>query len=108
MESVEKALNNPLLDVDIEGASGALVNVSGGADVTIKECQEIVEGVSSKINNDAKVIWGAQIIKELGDTIRAMLIVTGVKSSQIYGPEKTFTIEKQREIENVLGIDFVG
>ena len=108
IESVEKALNNPLLDVDIEGAAGALVNVSGGSDVTIKECQEIVEGVSSKINADAKVIWGAQIIKELGDTIRAMLIVTGVKSSQIYGPEKTFTIEKQREIENVLGIDFVG
>ncbi len=108
MESVEKALNNPLLDVDIEGATGALVNVSGGSDVTIKECQEIVEGVSSKINPDAKVIWGAQIIKELGDTIRAMLIVTGVKSSQIYGPEKTFTIEKQREIEQVLGIDFVG
>jgi cell division protein FtsZ len=108
IESVEKALNNPLLDVDIEGAAGALVNVSGGSDVTIKECQEIVEGVSTKINADAKVIWGAQIIKELGDTIRAMLIVTGVKSSQIYGPEKTFTIEKQREIEQVLGIDFVG
>ena len=108
MESVEKALNNPLLDVDIEGAAGALINVSGGSDVTIKECQEIVEGVSTKINPDAKVIWGAQIIMELGDTIRAMLIVTGVKSSQIYGPEKTFTIEKQREIEQVLGIDFVG
>jgi cell division protein FtsZ len=107
MEAVEKALNNPLLDVDIEGASGALVNVFGGADVTIRECQEIVEGVSQKINPEARIIWGAQIIKELGDTIRAMLIVTGVKSSQIYGPEKTFTQEKQREIEQVLGIDFV-
>jgi len=108
IESVEKALNNPLLDVDIEGAVGALINVSGGSDITIKECQEIVEGVSTKINPDAKVIWGAQIIKELGDTIRAMLIVTGVKSSQIYGPEKTVTAEKQKEIEKVLGIDFVG
>ena len=107
MEAVEKALNNPLLDVDIEGAAGALVNVFGGADVTIRECQEIVEGVSAKINPDAKIIWGAQIIKELGDTIRAMLIVTGVKSSQIYGPEKTFSDEKQKEIEQVLGIDFV-
>lgn len=107
LEAVEKALNNPLLDVDIEGAIGALVNVSGGADITIKECQEIVEGVSAKINPDAKVIWGAQIIKELGDTIRAMLIVTGVKSSQIYGPDKTFTVERQREIEQVLGVDFV-
>lgn len=108
IESVEKALNNPLLDVDVDGAIGALINVSGGSDITIKECQEIVEGVSTKINQDAKVIWGAQIIKELGDTIRAMLIVTGVKSSQIYGPEKTVTAERQKEIERVLGIDFVG
>ncbi|MBU0953195.1 MAG: cell division protein FtsZ [Nanoarchaeota archaeon] len=109
IESVEKALNNPLLDVDIDGASGALVNVSGGADITIKECQEIVQGVSSKINQDAKIIWGAQIIKELGDTIRAMIIVTGVKSSQLYAsPQKVMVGEKSREIERVLGIDFVG
>lgn len=107
-ESVEKALNNPLLDVDIEGAVGALVNVSGGSDITIRECQEIVEGVSTKINPDAKIIWGAQIVKELGDTIRSMLILTGVKSSQIFGPTKTITQEKQKEIERVLGVDFVG
>ncbi len=108
MESVEKSLNNPLLDVDIDGASGALINVSGGSDITIKECQEIVQAVSGKINENAKIIWGAQIIKELGDTIRSMLIVTGVKSSQIYGPEKTYTTQKQKEIENILGIDFVS
>ena len=108
VESVEKALSNPLLDVEIEDATGALVNVSGGADITIKECQQIVEGVSTKINPDAKIIWGAQIIKDLGDTIRAMLIITGVKSSQIYGPGKTYKVEKQKEIERVLGIDFVG
>ncbi|MBU0530471.1 MAG: cell division protein FtsZ [Candidatus Aenigmatarchaeota archaeon] len=107
IEAVEKALNNPLLEVAIDGATGALVNVSGGSDITIKECQDIVEGVSSQINPNAKIIWGAQIIKELGDTIRAMLIVTGVKSSQIYGPEKTFKLERQKEIERVLGIDFV-
>ena len=108
MEAVEKALNNPLLDVDIEGAAGALVNVFGGADVTIRECQEIVEGVSAKINPDAKIIWGAQIIKELGETVRSMLIITGVKSNQIYGPEKTYTLEKQKEVERILGVDFVG
>ncbi len=107
VEAVEKALTNPLLDVDIEGAKGALVNVSGGADITIRECQEIVEAVSSKLSDDAKIIWGAQIVKELGETVRTMLIVTGVKSSQIYGPEKTFSKEKQKEIEKILGIDFI-
>jgi cell division protein FtsZ len=108
VESVEKSLTNPLLDVAIEGANGALINVSGGEGVTIKECQEIVEGVNAKINPDAKIIWGAQIDKALGDSVRTMLIVTGVKSSQIYGPEQTYTQQKQKEIEKVLGIDFVG
>ncbi len=107
IEAVEKALNNPLLDVDIEGAQGALINVSGGTDITIRECQEIVEAVSSKLSQDAKIIWGAQIMKELGDVVRTMLIVTGVKSSQIYGPQRKYTTEKQKEIEKILGIDFV-
>ncbi len=107
LEAVEKALNNPLLDVDIEGAQGALINVSGGADITIRECQEIVEAVSSKLSQDAKIIWGAQILKDLGDVVRTMLIVTGVKSGQIYGPQKKYTTEKQKEIEKILGIDFV-
>jgi len=107
LESVEKSLNNPLLDVSIEGATGALINVAGGEDITIKECQEIVEAVTTKLNPDAKIIWGAQIVKELGDTIRAMLIVTGVKSPQVFMTEKKFTSAKQKEIERVLGIDFV-
>ena len=107
VESVEKSLNNPLLDVDITGASGALINVSGGLDITIRECQEIVETVGSKINPDAKIIWGAMVDKAMGDTIRSMLIVTGVKSNQIYGPERTFSSQKQKEIEKILGVDFI-
>jgi cell division protein FtsZ len=106
VEAVEKALNNPLLDVDIDGANGALINVSGGTDVTIKECQEIVEAVSTKLNDDAKIIWGAQITKELGDIVRALLIVTGVKTPLGYTGE-TFSKEKQKEIEKILGIEFV-
>lgn len=107
LEAVQKALTNPLLDVEIDGANGALINVSGGPDMTIKEAQEIVEGVSTKLDSDAKIIWGSQVVEELGDSIRAMLIVTGVKSSQIYGPAKPYTTEKQKEIEKILGIDFV-
>jgi cell division protein FtsZ len=106
VEAVERALNNPLLDVDIEGANGALVNVCGGTDVTIKECQEIVEAVSTKIHADAKIIWGAQISKELGDIVRALLIVTGVKAPLAYTGE-VFSSEKQKEIEKILGIEFV-
>lgn len=108
VEAVDRALNNPLLDVDINGAKGALINVCGGMDVTIKECQEIVEAVATKLNPDAKIIWGAQIVKELGDSVRAMIIVTGANSPQIYGPMKTFKKDQKKEIEKILGIDVMG
>ncbi|MCX6819270.1 MAG: cell division protein FtsZ [Candidatus Aenigmarchaeota archaeon] len=106
-EAVERALNNPLLDIEIDNAKGALINVSGGNDMTIRECQEIVETVASRLSPDAKIIWGAQIVKELGDSIRAMLIITGVNSPQIFGQHKKFAKEQKKEIEKVLGIDFV-
>jgi len=105
LEAVQKALNNPILDVDIQGARGALINVIGGSEMSIKECQQIVESVSAKLSDDAKIIWGAQVEKDLGDKIRAMLIVTGVVSDK--PGSVTLSKEKQSEIEKILGIDFV-
>jgi cell division protein FtsZ len=107
VEAVERALSNPLLDVEIDDAKGALINVSGGPDITIKEAQKIVETVSSKLSQDAKIIWGSVVDKSLGDSIRTMLIITGVKSPQIFGPEKPWTKEKRKDIEKILGIEFV-
>ncbi len=107
IEAVERALNNPLLDIDIEGASGALINVSGGVDITIRDCQKIVETVATKLNPDARIIWGAQIIKELGDSIRTMIVVTGVNSPALFAPQKVYTQEKKKDIEKLFGIDFI-
>jgi len=106
-EAVEKAIHNPLLDVDISGATGALINVSGGSDMTLDEARKIVETVSESLDEDARIIWGAQISEDLSGVVRALLIVTGVKSSQIFGPKRRVAKEKQREIENELGIEFV-
>ncbi|MCK4550693.1 MAG: cell division protein FtsZ [Candidatus Aenigmarchaeota archaeon] len=107
IEAVQKALTNPLLDVDIDGATGALINVTGGSDLTLKEAKEVVNAVTSRLSEEAKVIWGAMIQRELGDSIRAMVIVTGVQSPQIYGQEHSFMGEQKKEIEQKLGIDFV-
>lgn len=106
-EAVEKAIHNPLLDVDVSGASGALINVCGGPDMTLDEARKVVETVSEALDEDARIIWGAQISEDLAGTVRALLIITGVKSAQIFGPRKKITKEKKKEIENELGIDFV-
>ena len=107
VESVEKAINNPLLDVEISGATGALINVAGGPDMTLDEARKVVETVSSRLDEDAKIIWGASISEDLENTIRTMLIVTGVNSPQIFGPRRTTTGKRKKEIENELGIEFV-
>ncbi len=106
VESVEKAIQNPLLDVDISNASGALVNIMGGPDMHLDECKLIIEEVAEKLSPDAKLIWGAQISADMEKSIRVLLIVTGVKSSQILGHGDTIEDIRHREIEEELGIEF--
>lgn len=108
-EAVHKALTNPLLDMDIEGATGALINITGGADLTLKESKEVVSAVSSQLAPDAKIIWGAMVHRELGDMIRVLLIVTGVKN---YAVGSAATLPKnqpelRKDIEKDLGIEFI-
>ncbi len=109
IESVEKAIQNPLLDVDITGANGALINISGGPNLTLDEARKIVETITERLDEDARVIWGAQISEDLEATIRTLLIVTGVSSPQIFGSRKATVVaaKKKKDIEEELGIDFV-
>ena len=106
-DAVRKAIENPLLDVDISNAKGALVNIIGGADMSLDECKEIIESVGNKLSPDAKMIWGAKISEDMAKSIRVLLIVTGVKSNQILGSGDSIETIKHREIEEELGIEFV-
>ncbi len=107
MDAVEKAISNPLLDVDVTGASGALINIAGSKDLTLNEAKRVVEEVSKRLNEDARIIWGAQIYEDMGRTLRTMLIVTGVKSPQIFGPASKLSDARKEELSEQLGIEFV-
>ncbi|HLC81063.1 MAG TPA: cell division protein FtsZ [Candidatus Nanoarchaeia archaeon] len=107
-EAVTKALENPLIDIDISHATGALINISGGENLTLDESRRIVESVAERLDAKAKIIWGAQIYKDLERTVRTMLIITGVKSPQIYGEGNRLVTKKKNEIESELGIEFVN
>jgi len=102
IDAVTEALNSPLLEVDITEASGALVNVTGGNDMTLREAEKVVEEIYGKIDKNARIIWGTTIDPSMKKSIRAMLVITGVKSKQIFGPT-----ERTRE-EKEFGIDFVS
>lgn len=108
IDAVTKALNNPLLDVDVSDAKGALVNIVGGPDMSLDECKEIISSVGDKLSHDAKMIWGAKIAPDMEKSIRVLLIITGVKSSQIMGGVGISMEDlRQQEIEEELGIEFV-
>ena len=106
VEAVEKAIQNPLLDVDISGATGALVNIVGGPNMSLDECKTIIETIGNKLSREAKLIWGAQLSDDMDKSIRVLLVVTGVKSSQIIGNEDSIDEKKHKEIEDELGIEF--
>ena len=98
--AVTEAINSPLIELDVSEATAALVNVTGGADMSVKEAEEVAEIIQSKINENARIIWGAAVDESLDDTIRVMVVITGVKSKHIFGPSKD---RKGRD----LGLDFI-
>ncbi|MGC8817046.1 MAG: cell division protein FtsZ [Candidatus Hadarchaeum sp.] len=87
-EAVEEALNSPLLDVDITGAKGALINIVGSPDLTLEEAQKIVAKVAEALDSDAHIIWGAQISQEMKNSVRVMVVLSGVHSPYVAGIEK--------------------
>ena len=79
-DSVKKAIRSPLLDVDISGATAALVNVVGGPDMTMEEAEGVVQEVYNRVDQNAWIIWGAQIDPAMQNKMRTLLVVTGVRS----------------------------
>ena len=90
-EVVKDAMNHPLLDVDYRGASGGLVHITGGPDLTLQEAEGIAQNITDRLDASANVIWGARIQEEYKGKVRVMAIMTGVQSAQVLGP----TTQKQ-------------
>jgi cell division protein FtsZ len=84
-DSLNSALQSPLLDVDISTANSVLVNVTGGPNMTIEEAEGVVEELHNRVDPDARIIWGTSINEDFNDKIQTMIVVTGVTSKQIYG-----------------------
>ncbi|MGV8142585.1 MAG: cell division protein FtsZ [Candidatus Pacearchaeota archaeon] len=107
LEAVERAIHNPLLDVNIESAKGALVNVIGGPDMSLDEYRQVMEVISRKVSQDAKIISGAKISPDMEKNIKVLLIVTGVKSPQILGSNSMYKTRENTSLGTELGINFV-
>jgi cell division protein FtsZ len=88
-QSVEKALNDRLLDIeDVTKARGLLIHIAGGEDLTLYEVNHAAEIMKRSLPPKAKIIWGARVDKELQGAVSVMAVVTGVESAFLRKREK--------------------
>jgi len=106
-ESVKGALSNPLLDISYKGATGALIHVWGGPDLTLDEISKVGNMVTGEMDEDANVIWGARVSEEMKGKIMVMTIVTGVQSPWILGKSAGSSSPRSKVINSELGIDML-
>jgi cell division protein FtsZ len=91
-EAARTAVSSPLLEASVEGATGILLNVTGGPEVGLFEVNEAAEVVTSAADQNANVIFGAVIDEAAGDEVRVTVIATG------FGPQR-----RRRRREEVAG-----
>ena len=95
---VRECLSNPMLEIDYHGATGALIHITGGSDLTLQEAEGIASELTYELDPHADVIWGARIKSEFEGRVRVMAIMTGVSSPQITGGKNGASIPTPQTI----------
>jgi cell division protein FtsZ len=99
VDAATNAINNPLLeDARIEGAKGILVNISGGADLSLSEYEEVVQIITANADDDALIIPGSVFDPNLEDEIRVTVVATGFKAAATAGEASSLEEENEDEI----------
>ena len=81
-DAARQAVSSPLLETSIQGATDAIINVTGGANLTLFEVEEAVEVVRASANTDINTIFGAVINENLGDELIVTVIATGFEDEE--------------------------
>jgi len=95
---VHECLNHPLLDIDYRGATGSLIHITGGNDLTLQDAEEIASSLTYELDPHADVIWGARVNSDFEGRVRVMAIMTGVKSAQILGNHRAYDQVSSRPV----------
>ncbi|PIN79396.1 cell division protein FtsZ [Candidatus Woesearchaeota archaeon CG10_big_fil_rev_8_21_14_0_10_34_8] len=108
-EAVRGALSNPLLEVNYDGATGSLIHIHGGPDLTLEEVERIGTLITESMDEDANCIWGTRVTDDMKGKLTVMTIMTGVKSPWILGKEqqRSRMPKEVPEFNDELGIEIV-
>ena len=77
VDAAKVAISSPLLETSLDGATGVLLNITGGPDLGLAEVDEAAQVVTSAADSNANVIFGAVIDEAMGDAVRVTAIATG-------------------------------
>ncbi len=80
-KAIDYAISSPLIEVDINGARGVLINISGGPDLTMAEIEESAQKITKLAAPDANIIFGASIDEKLKGKIKITVIATGFEDN---------------------------
>ena len=95
LAALNDAISSPLIEADISDAKNCLIRVVGGPTMTVSEAEAAMKEIQEKIDPDARIIWGANVEENMGDRIRVLVLLTGVKSPYMMsGEEQTGEIRK--------------
>ncbi len=97
VEAAKNAIASPLLETNIDGARAVLINVTGGADISIVDINEAANLIMEAADPDANIIFGAGIDDTMGDDVRITVIATGFEKTPFPTKEPA---RKPREIEH--------
>ena len=81
-EAAKAAIDSPLLELSIDGATGVLFTIAGSSSLSMFEVSEAAEIITANCDPDAKIIFGAVIDESLGEAVKVTVIATGFKGSE--------------------------
>ena len=96
VEAAKNAISSPLLETNIDGARALLINVTGGADISIVDINEAASLVMQEADPEANIIFGAGIDETMGDEVRITVIATGFEKTP-FPPRDP--VRKPRDVE---------
>ncbi|MBM1720341.1 cell division protein FtsZ [Sulfitobacter geojensis] len=84
IQAAEKAIANPLLDeISLRGAKGVLINITGGADLTLFELDEAANRIREEVDPEANIIVGSTMDDKLGGLMRVSVVATGIDATDV-------------------------
>jgi cell division protein FtsZ len=86
IDAAKQAIESPLLETSIQGATGVLYNISGSRNLTLLETSEAAEIIRAAVDEDAEIIYGTSIDESMGDAVKITLIATGFDDHESYQP----------------------